>query len=91
MKEGDRAIWESQSGGSWKEKIGTVIREIPAGESAKQYLPNSAKTSHIKFDVDRSANNRVLVAVPAGKTGQITHYYCPMKSIVSWQEKEALQ
>lgn len=81
MKEGDRVTWGSQSGGSWKIKTGTVIREIPAGEGAKQYIPEGIKKSHIKFD-NVSTNDRVLVGVPAGKDGKITHYYCPRKNVL---------
>ncbi len=48
----------------------------------RQHIPASAKKSHSKVDKDKSAIDRVLVAVPAGKDGQITHYYCPKKSTV---------
>lgn len=81
MKVGDKVTWCSQAGGSWTEKRGIVVREIPARESAKQYVPDSARKGHIKFD-DMSNNDRILVAVPAGKEGRITHYYCPRKSVV---------
>ena len=85
MKAGDKVTWQSQAGGSWTEKTGTVIREILPGESAKSYIPNSAKKGHIKFG-DKSSNERVLVAVPAGKDGQITHYYCPRKNMLTVKE-----
>ncbi len=85
MKPGDKVLWESQSQGSWKEKRGVVIAEIPAGHMAKNHVPATAKKSHIKFDVDISIYDRVLVAVPAGKDGQITHYYCPYKKILSME------
>lgn len=87
MKAGDKVTWSSQVGGCWTEKRGIVIREIPARESAKQYVPDSARKGHIKFD-DVSKNDRVLVAVPAGKDGQITHYYCPRKSVLAAQGNE---
>lgn len=85
MKAGDKVTWESQSLGSWKEKSGVIVAMIPKGESANGYIPPYAKKSHVKFDVDRSANDRVLVAVPAGKDGQITHYYCPAKAVLENQ------
>ena len=81
MKVGQKVRWTSQSGGSYTEKRGEVITEIPAKESAMAHVPYTAKKSHIKFDTDRSMCDRVLVAVPAGKDGQITHYYCPLKSM----------
>lgn len=87
MKPGDMVTWNSQSGGSWTEKHGTVIREILAGESAMQHVPDSARKSHIKFN-DVSNIDRVLVAVPAGKDGRITHYYCPGKNVFTIQEKK---
>lgn len=85
MKAGDRVTWHSQAGGSWTEKTGTVIREIPSGESAKQYVPDGIRKSHVKFD-DVSQNDRVLVAVPAGMNGQIIHYYCPRKNALTVKE-----
>lgn len=85
LKSGDKVTWQSQAGGSWTEKTGTVIREILPGESAKQYAPDGIKKSHVKFD-DVSQNDRVLVAVPAGKDGQITHYYCPRKNVLTVKE-----
>ena len=81
MKAGDRVAWESQAAGSWTKKEGTVIAEIPAGEIASKHLPEVPRKSHVKFDAI-SKRNRVLVAVPAGKNGQITHYYCPPASLV---------
>lgn len=86
MKIGDTVIWTSQSGGSEKEKTGKVIAEIPAKSGAREHIPSSAKKSHIKFDNDKSVYDRVLVAVPAGKEGKITHYYCPLKSVLLAQE-----
>ena len=82
MKAGDKVSWVSQAQGCWKKKSGTVIADIPAGKSARQHIPASAKKSHSKVDKDKSAIDRVLVAVPAGKDGQIIHYYCPRKSTV---------
>ncbi len=87
MRQGDRVIWESQSGGSLTKKIGTVVAEIPAGQSAKKYIPVTAKKSHIKFG-DMSRRDRVMVAVPAGVDGQIVHYYCPYKSVLIAQGNE---
>ncbi|MCM1057244.1 MAG: hypothetical protein NC517_06525 [Firmicutes bacterium] len=87
MESKRKVTWESQSGGSWTEKIGAVIAEIPAGESAIAYVPETVKKSHIKFK-DVSEIDRVLVAVPAGKDGQIAHYYCPAKSVLIMQGNE---
>lgn len=81
MKIGQKVRWISQSGGSFTKKHGEVIAEIPAGESAMAHIPETAKRGHIKFG-DISKKDRVLVAVPAGKDGQITHYYCPLKGMI---------
>ena len=84
MRIGQEIRWVSQSQGSETEKKGKIIAEIPAGESAMQYVPDTAKKGHIKFG-DVSMKDRVLVAVPVGKDGQITHYYCPLKSVLNAQ------
>lgn len=82
MKVGDKVTWTSQAMGSEKTKTGVIISEIPAGHKAKQHVPKTAKKSHIKFDTDCSIYDRMLVAVPAGKDSNITHYYCPTKSVL---------
>lgn len=79
-----KVSWESQALGCYARKTGEVIKEIKAGKSAYADVPASAKKSHIKFR-DVSSIDRVLVAVPAGKDGQITHYYCPSKSVLIMQ------
>lgn len=79
-----QVTWTSQALGCWIEKSGTVIAAIPSGTSAMQYVPETAKKSHVKFK-DISGMDRVLVAVPSGKDGQITHYYCPAKSVLENQ------
>lgn len=79
MKAGDKVVWIR----SWTEKSGIVIADVPAGISAKQYIPASAKKSHSKIDKDKSTIDRMLVAVKAGKDGQITHYYAPRKSLLN--------
>lgn len=81
MRIGQRIRWTSQSGGSFKEKSGEIIAEIPKGESAMAHVPGTVKRGHIKFG-DVSIKDRVLVAVPSGKDGNITHYYCPLKSMI---------
>lgn len=88
MKAGDKVTWCSQAGGSWTEKRGIVIREIPSGTSAMQYVPETAKKSHIKFK-DISEVDRVLVAVPAGKDNQLTHYYAPTEKTVARQNQHS--
>jgi hypothetical protein len=77
MNKGDTVTWTSQSQGSEKTKTGIVVAIISAGHRAMQHLPEDTKNSHVKFGSDVSIFDRVLVAVPAGKNGQITHYYCP--------------
>ncbi len=79
MKVGDKVVWLS----SWTEKRGVVIADIPAGTSAMRHIPASAKKSHSKIDKDKSSIDRMLVAVKAGKYGQITHYYAPRKSLLN--------
>lgn len=88
MKVGDTVTWTSQAMGCEKTKTGVVIAEIPAGRKANPHIPKTAKKSHIKFDTVRGGSryDRVLVAVPAGKDGDITHYYCPNKNILEKQE-----
>ena len=88
FKAGDKVTWTSQAQGSCTEKSGTVVADIPAGKSALQFIPVGVKKSHLKFDKTRSTIDRMLVAVPAGKDGQITHYYCPRKSVLVAQENE---
>lgn len=85
MKIGDTVTWTSQAMGCEKTKTGKVIYEIPAGESAMNKVPKDAKTSHIKLGTDKSVYDRILVAVPAGKDGNIKHYYCPLKSVLESQ------
>lgn len=85
MEVGDTVIWTSQAMGCEKTKTGKIIAEIPSGESAMLKVPKDAKTSHIKLGSDKSVHDRVLVAVPAGKDGNITHYYCPLKRVLEAQ------
>lgn len=82
MKIGDTVIWDSQSRGVWKVKEGTVIAFIPKGQSARKYVPEKTKVSHIKFQ-DCSGIDRVLVGVSASADRRIMHYYCPHKKVVS--------
>lgn len=82
---GSQVTWISQSLGCEKEKTGKIIAVVSKGENAKQFIPSTAKKSHVKFDVAESKYDRVLVAVPAGKDGQITHYYCPLRSVLESQ------
>ena len=88
MKVGDNVAWESQSGGSWTKKKGTIVAIVQAGNSAQKLVPMTARKSHIKFDADISRTDRILVAVPAGKNKQIMHYYCPTKRTIELQEIE---
>lgn len=75
--------WESQGRGGWKKKVGKVVAFVPANENADEYLPADVKPSHIKYDCSVSQYDRVLVAVQAGKFGQIFYYYCPKKSALT--------
>lgn len=84
MKIGDKVVWIS----SWTEKRGVIIADIPAGTSVRKHIPASAKRSHSKIDKDKSTIDRMLVAVKAGKDGQITHYYAPRKSLLKVVEED---
>lgn len=86
MKAGDKVKWTSQALGCWTEKSGNLIAGIPAGENAMQYVPKTAKKSHIKFK-PVSAVDRMLIAVPAGKDNQIIHYYCPTRKVIMEQNR----
>lgn len=86
LEVGKEVSWVSQSQGSQKRKTGTVIAILQKKESAKELIPKTVKKSHIKFCVDSSLDSdRALVAVPAGKDGNITHYYCPTLSSLLMQ------
>lgn len=82
---GKEVTWISQTQCSDKGKTGKVIAIIPAKKDADLLLPHDVKPSHVKYDSHISIYERVLVAVPAGKSGQITHYYCPRKSVLEAQ------
>ena len=82
---GKEVTWTSQAQGSGKKKTGKVIAIVPAKRDADMLLPKDVKPSHVKYDKHVSTYERVLVAVPAGKDGQITHYYCPRKSVLEAQ------
>ena len=84
MKVGDNVTWYS----SWTKKSGIVIADIPAGMSVRKHIPASTKKSHSKIDKDKSTIDRMLVAVKAGKEGQITHYYAPRKSLLKVVEED---
>ena len=77
--------WTSQAEGSAKKKTGIVIAIVSAKKDTDLLLPHDVKPSHVKYDRHISIHERVLVAVPAGKSGQITHYYCPRKSVIEAQ------
>lgn len=85
MKTGDNVTWTSQAMGCEKTKTGVIIAKIPAGTSVRNFIPANAKKSHIKFDVNISSYDRILVAIPAGKDGKITHYYCPNMAVLTKQ------
>lgn len=86
MQVGDKVTWKSRA--YEPEKSGEIIAIIPAGCMISPYIPKTAKAGHIKVGSERSVHNRVLVAVPAGKDGQITHYYAPTEKVVMEQNKE---
>jgi len=71
--------------GQRQEKTGKVIAIVSAKKDTDLLLPHDVKPSHVKYDRHISIHERVLVAVPAGKSGQITHYYCPRKSVLEAQ------
>jgi len=93
LKTGDKVTWTSQAMGCEKNKNRCNYYGYPGkGHKAKQHIPKTAKKSHIKFDTDCSTYDRILIAVPAGKDGKITHYYCPRKSVLVAQgNEEALE
>lgn len=80
-----RSYLDKPGPGQRQEKTGKVIAIIPAKKDADLLLPHDVKQSHVKYDRHISIHERVLVAVPAGKSGQITHYYCPRKSVLEAQ------
>ena len=83
---GQEVTWTSQAVGSERTKTGTVIAAVPAGKSVRKLVPPDTKRSHIKYDRDVSIYDRILVAVPDGKDGQITHYYAPRASVVARED-----
>lgn len=87
IEKGDVVTWESQARGSWVEKCGTVVAVVPPGESALGWVPTGTQKSHIKFEVDiYLRGDRAVVAVPAGKQQQVTHYYAPRVSVLEGVE-----
>ncbi len=75
---GKTVSWVSQSQGSQKRKTGKVVAIVKMKKSAYDLIPKTAKKSHVKFSNNFDFHReRVLVAVPAGVNGDITHYYCP--------------
>lgn len=86
MKVGDKVTWKSRA--YEPEKTGEIIAIIPAGNMISPHIPHTAKAGHIKVGSERSIHNRILVAVPAGKDGNITHYYAPTEKTIMEQNKE---
>ena len=82
IEKGDKVRWKSPAMGIGREKIGVVLKVIPSGVNAKQFIPSGAKKSHIIFDTAISKHDRALVAVAAGKDGNIRHYYTPRLSVL---------
>lgn len=85
MKVGDKVTWKSRV--YEPEKSGEIIAVIPAGSKASPHIPKTAKAGHIKVGSETSIYNRVLVAVPAGKDNQLTHYYAPTEKMVVRQNQ----
>lgn len=83
MNVGDKVTWKSRA--YEPEKTGEIIAIVPAGCTISPHIPKTAKAGHIKVGSERSIHNRVLVAVSAGKDGQITHYYAPRETTVRKQ------
>ena len=81
MNIGQTVTWTSGALGSEKTKTGKVLAIVRAGQSVMALIPESAKKSHIKTSTDRSSFDRVLVEVPAGRDGNIKHYYTPNLSM----------
>lgn len=81
IQPGTPVQWESQSGGYYKQKKGTVIAFIPPGENAEKYLPSGTLRSHIKFQ-NCSSIPRVLVKVMSGANLDIETFYAPRAAMV---------
>lgn len=63
-------------------KRGEVIAFVPAGMPAMRLVPETAKKSHIKVDMDISRFDRMLVRVMGGVNHDIAYYYAPIASTV---------
>lgn len=85
MKVGDKVTWKSRE--YEPEKSGEIIAMIPARSAVSPHIPKTAKAGHIKVGGETSIYNRVLVAVPAGKDNQLTHYYAPTEKTVARQNR----
>lgn len=83
MRIGDKVTWKTRT--YEPEKTGKIIAIIPAGSMVSPHIPQTAKAGHIKVGSDRSRHDRVLIAVPAGKDGKITHYYAPTEKVIMEQ------
>lgn len=87
IKVGDKVAWLSYKNYEGVERTGTVIAIVPKGEGANKHIPETAKKTHVKYDLDVSKIDRILVAVTAGREGQITHYYAPYAGKLEAVEK----
>ena len=82
---GDTVTWESQARGLRKEKRGTVVAIVPAGQDVDKLVPDDEPISHRNYTTVMDCD-RALVAVPAGAYGGLTHYYAPRLSVLEVNE-----
>lgn len=82
LKVDQQVTWESQAGGTWKTKTGTVLAIVPARHRIPSgIIPDGTPKSRIKFDGCVSFVDRVIVAVPR-PGGRVVDYYAPRPAIV---------
>lgn len=95
---GTKVRWESQSYGTWKEKAGTVIAFVPAGQDVLEILRRQGsqlgdRDSRAWKGMRVSKVDRYLVAVerPYRRPGRGTRvdYYLPKASVVELYNPKA--
>lgn len=70
FKLGDRVMWQSQAAGGWKEKTGTIIKVVLAGEEVvPRMLTSNGARSAFGYGSPRN-HESYIVSVPQGTTGK---------------------
>lgn len=77
FKVGDHVRWVSQAAGHTKEKVGTVVEVVPAGQYPAKYI----KGSGAEFAVTRPHESYV-VHVPSGYHQK--HYWPRVSTLDLW-------